>query len=114
MQDQLFEIRLPPVNGARLKQARELRGLTQAALAEAVYVDQTMIAHIERGTKQPNIDLLETLSELLGFPTAFFRQKDPLSMPRGSLLFRSKAVVGKRTIAQAYEHSRLAVELAVG
>lgn len=113
MQDSLFEVRQPLVNGTRVKQARELRGFTQAGLAEAVYVDQTMIAHIERGTKQPAADLLETLAELLDFPTAFFRQQDSVEMSKGSLLFRSKAVVGKRVIAQAYEYSRLGLELAL-
>ena len=51
MQDSLFEIRQPLVNGSRVKQARELKGMTQAVLAESVYVDQTMIAHIERGSR---------------------------------------------------------------
>jgi Zn-dependent peptidase ImmA (M78 family)/DNA-binding XRE family transcriptional regulator len=113
MQDSLFEIRLPLVNGARLKQARELRGLTQAALADAVYIDQTMVAHIERGTKQPASDLLETIAQILEFPAAYFRQDSPIEMSRGSLLFRSKAIMGKRSIAQAYEYGRLAVEFAV-
>jgi Zn-dependent peptidase ImmA (M78 family)/DNA-binding XRE family transcriptional regulator len=113
MQDSLFEIKLPPINGARVKQARELRGLTQASLADAMYVDQTMIAHIERGTKQLTADLLETMAELLDFPTAFFRLKHPVEMSKGSLLFRSKAVIGKKTISQAYEYSRLAVEMAL-
>jgi len=112
MQDSLFEIRLPLINGTRVKQARELRGLTQASLADAIYVDQTMIAHIERGTKQPTADLLETLADLLDLPGEFFRLQQPVEMPKGSLLFRSKAVVGKRTISQAYEYSRLAVEMA--
>jgi Zn-dependent peptidase ImmA (M78 family)/DNA-binding XRE family transcriptional regulator len=113
MQNSLFEIRLPLVNGTRVKQARELRGFTQASLADAVYVDQTMVAHIERGTKQPTTDLLETIADLLDFPSAFFRQQDCLEMPKGSLLFRSKAVVGKKVIAQAHEYSRLSLELAL-
>jgi Zn-dependent peptidase ImmA (M78 family)/DNA-binding XRE family transcriptional regulator len=113
MQDSLFEIRHPLVNGTRVKQARELNGLTQATLADAIYVDQTMIAHIEGGTKQPTVELLETLSKLLDLPIEFFRQQNPIDMPKGSLLFRSKAIVGKRTISQAYEYSRLAVELAL-
>jgi Zn-dependent peptidase ImmA (M78 family)/DNA-binding XRE family transcriptional regulator len=113
MQDSLFQIRMPAVNGARVKQARELNGLTQAALASAVYVDQTMIAHIERGTKQPTAELLETMSQILEMPPAFFRQQDSVEMSKGSLLFRSKAGVGKRVISQAYEQGRLALELAL-
>jgi Zn-dependent peptidase ImmA (M78 family)/transcriptional regulator with XRE-family HTH domain len=113
MQDSLFEIRMPLVNGSRVKQARELRGFTQASLADELYIDQTMIAHIERGRKQPTADLLEILAQLLDFPTSFFRQADCLEMPKGSLLFRSKAIVGKKVIAQAHEYSRLSLELAL-
>jgi Zn-dependent peptidase ImmA (M78 family)/DNA-binding XRE family transcriptional regulator len=112
MQDSLFEVRAPLINGSRVKQARELRGLTQASLADALYVDQTMIAHIERGTKQPTSDLLSVMADLLDMPIDFFRQGDPVEMKKGSLLFRSKAVIGKKTISQAYEYSRLAVEFA--
>jgi len=113
MQDSLFEVRAPLINGSRVKQVRELRGLTQASLADALYVDQTMIAHIERGTKQPTSDLLSVMADLLDMPIDFFRQSHPVEMTKGSLLFRSKVVVGKKTISQAYEYSRLAVELAL-
>ena len=114
MQDSLFEIRQPLVNGSRVKQARELKGMTQAVLAESVYVDQTMIAHIERGSRQPAGDQIEAISQILELPLAFFRQHDCVEMPKGSLLFRSKAVVGKRVIAQAYEQSRIELEFALG
>lgn len=113
MQESLFEKRSPLVNGARVKQGRELSGFTQAALANEIYVDQTMIAHIERGTKQPTSELLEAIANILKLPLSFFRQPDCLEMPKGSLLFRSKAVIGKRIISQAYEESRLALEFAL-
>jgi Zn-dependent peptidase ImmA (M78 family)/transcriptional regulator with XRE-family HTH domain len=110
MQDNLFAVRLPPVNGWRVRQARELNGLTQSSLAEALGIDQTMVAHIERASKQPTSELLETIAEVLGLPSAFFRQQDGIEMQKGSLLFRSKAVMGKKVIAQAHAHCELAFE----
>jgi len=112
MQGSLFEIKGAPVNGARVKQARELRGLTQASLADFLYVDQTFVAHIERGTRQPTVEVLEAMAELLRLPTAFFRQQDSMYMQKGSLLFRAKAVVGRKVVESLYQHSCLAVEFA--
>jgi transcriptional regulator with XRE-family HTH domain len=93
-QEKLFDFRSPPVNGKRIRQARELRGLTQVALADALEIDQTMLAHIERGTKTTCLKLLQALSVELGFPVSFFRQIDSPEFPAGSLLFRSKAGIG--------------------
>src|SRR5690348_5256092 len=111
MQENLFELRQVPVNGRRARQARELRGLTQAALSEALGIDQTMVAHIERGTKQPSDELLDALSTELDLPQDFFRQSSPPEFPKGSLLFRSKSGIGKRTISQAHAHAELVFEL---
>jgi Zn-dependent peptidase ImmA (M78 family) len=112
MQNELFGFRqMPPVNGQRIRQARELAGLTQAALAEILGVDQTMVAHIERGTRQPTDELLEAIAPELHFPASFFSQPTPPEFPRGSLLFRSKAVIGRKVIGQAHAHAELVFEL---
>lgn len=111
MQEKLFELRRAPVNGHRVRQARELSGLTQAALSEALGIDQTMVAHIERGTKQPSDELLDSLSAELHLPQSFFRQGSPPEFPKGSLLFRSKSGIGKRTVSQAHSHAELVFEL---
>src|SRR6267378_3903152 len=110
IQDKLFELRRGPVNGRRVRQARELRGLTQAALSEALGYDQAMVAHIERGRKQPGEDLLVALSAELHFPVSFFHQGSPPEFPKGSLLFRSKSGIGKRTISEAHAHAELVFE----
>jgi Zn-dependent peptidase ImmA (M78 family)/transcriptional regulator with XRE-family HTH domain len=111
MQNNLFEFQQRPVNGRRVKQARELRALTQGALADAIGVDQTMIAHIERATKQPSADVLEGLTTELNFPKNFFYQESSPEFPRGSLLFRAKSGVGKRIVAQAHAHAEIAFEM---
>jgi Zn-dependent peptidase ImmA (M78 family)/transcriptional regulator with XRE-family HTH domain len=113
MPEEIFKLSFTPVNGQRVRQARELRGLTQSALADLLGVDQTMVAHIERGTKQPSAEVLEHLSTELELPEPFFRQPNPPDFPTGSLLFRSKSGVGKRIIAQVHSHASLVFEFAM-
>ncbi len=110
--ENMFEPDSVPVNGERVRQARELRGLTQTGLADILGVDQTMVAHIERGRKQPSVELLEHLSSELQLPEDFFRQPNPPEFPKGSLLFRSKSGIGKRMVAQAHAYSSMAFEFA--
>jgi Zn-dependent peptidase ImmA (M78 family)/transcriptional regulator with XRE-family HTH domain len=112
MQIDLFELQRSPVNGRRVRQARELAGLTQSALADALGVDQTMIAHIERGTKQPSAELLDGLSTELHFPPGFFWQQNSPEFPKGSLLFRSKSGIGKRVVSQVHAHAEIWFDVA--
>ncbi len=107
----LFEIPSAPINGQRVRQARELRVLTQAALAEILGIDQTMVAHIERGTKQPNSELLHAIATVLRFPPSFFRQPSPPALAKGTLLFRAKAGLGKRFISEAHAHAQIIFEI---
>lgn len=51
-----------------LRTWRELRGLTQAQLAEKVGVSQGMIAWIETGRSAPNITLAYDIADALGVP----------------------------------------------
>lgn len=101
------------VNGERVKQAREIRRLTQTELAEAVNVNQSTIARLEaNGIAQPNETLLHAIALRTGFPLAFFRQETGPEFPLGSLLFRrrlSLASIDKDHIRQT---ARLLFELA--
>ena len=60
------------ITPARLRQARELRGLTQTALARQVHVHPSAIAQLETGRIQPSPAVLEALGRATGFPPAFF------------------------------------------
>ena len=95
-------------NGERLKIAREIHGLTQAALAETTGLDQPFISLAEQTAKIPSDAVLETLSLATGFPKAFFELGKAPDFPLGSLLFRkknlSKADAGP--CQQAFERSR--------
>ena len=64
-------------NGERLKQARELLGMTQQELASAAQLDQSYVSLIEQNARQPADSTIETLALATGFPKAFF------SLPAG-------------------------------
>ena len=52
-----------------LKQRREEKPMTQAALAEKVGVSQTYIAKLESGNKKnPTVELLKRIAKALGVP----------------------------------------------
>ncbi len=50
---------------SRLKAARELRTLSQAALAERAGLPSTSISHFESGTRKPSFDNLRLLADAL-------------------------------------------------
>ena len=52
--------------GERLKRAREARGLTQGQVAAHVELDQSTVAHWERGKSRPSPEKLDRLAPLLG------------------------------------------------
>ena len=59
--------------GARIKEMRKARGLTQERLAEMVDIEQKHVSRIELGKNYPTIDRLEKLAEALNVPlTGFF------------------------------------------
>lgn len=49
--------------GNNIRELREVRGLSQLALGEAVGLRQSTISEIERGTNQPSLDTVYKLAE---------------------------------------------------
>ena len=99
------------INGDRVRQVRELRGLTQKDLATSIDITQPFIAQIETGFAQPSEEVLAALSQQTGFPTAFFRQEPPVDFPLGSLLFRARAGTTAGERWKAYRYAQLLFEL---
>ncbi len=91
------------ISGERVKQARELRGLTQAQLADRIGKDQSTIAYIEMGSFQPSDEVLGAIAIQTGFPPSFFRQSPRAGFPSGSLQFRARRMsAGHRTQVHQY------------
>jgi Zn-dependent peptidase ImmA (M78 family)/DNA-binding XRE family transcriptional regulator len=106
------------ISGDRIKQAREIKGITQAELADAVGVDQSHISFLERGAREPSQSVLEAISMATGFPIAFFRKESGPGFPLGSLLFRKRKSTPARTppkidFDQLRQVSRLIFEISL-
>lgn len=99
------------LNPARLRQARELRGLTQTALAQQVGVHPSAIAQLETGRIQPSPPVLDALSRATGFPPAFFTRPSGPPLPLGSLRFRARAAMTARQRRQAWGYAQILYEL---
>lgn len=52
--------------GNKLRQLREERGLTQSELADQVGIVTSFISLMEHGERQPSIDTLAKLADVLG------------------------------------------------
>ncbi|MBI3965068.1 MAG: ImmA/IrrE family metallo-endopeptidase [Chloroflexi bacterium] len=95
------------IYGERIRQARELLELTQAALAMQLGVAQPTIAQIENGLTQPSAELANAIALATGFPLAFFRDPPATNLPLGTLLYRSRAAVSARKKASARRSAEL-------
>lgn len=58
--------------GARVKQARKAKKLTQAEVADRLGKSVETISNIERGATWTSLEMLENLSKLLGERVEFF------------------------------------------
>jgi Zn-dependent peptidase ImmA (M78 family)/transcriptional regulator with XRE-family HTH domain len=99
------------ITGERVKQARELRGLTQAELANKVEMSQPFIAQVEGGFAQPDDGTMDKLAEALQVAPGFFKQPPPVDFPLGSLLFRARATVTASERERAHRYAQLIFEI---
>lgn len=51
--------------GANIRCIRERKGVTQAYLAECVGISQAMLCQIERGTKNPSLQVGKGIADVL-------------------------------------------------
>jgi Zn-dependent peptidase ImmA (M78 family)/DNA-binding XRE family transcriptional regulator len=99
------------INNERMRQVRELRGLTQTELAHLVGVNQSAIAAFDAGRKQPSQSLLEAISLQLGFPPLYFRQPNGPDFPLGSLLFRAPQSMTAKESMAAHRRGEVVFEI---
>lgn len=69
--------------GGRLKQARELRGLSQKQLSETLGVPPSSVAHFEGGRRKPSFESLLRLADALDVTTDYLlsRSNTPTASP---------------------------------
>ena len=77
------------IDGARLRQAREARGLTQKALAEITGLPQPVVSRLEIGARLLAGEDTQRVADALEVPLRFL-ENPPVLLPEGSLgLFRA-------------------------
>lgn len=100
------------INGERIKQAREIKGITQTELAERVNVAQAAIAMLEQNAFQPSDELVHLISIQIGFPPSFFSQDSGPEFPLGSLLYRKRNALKSQDRTTLNQLGRLTYEIA--
>ena len=98
---------MPSFNPDLFRLAREERGLSQKALADALKVAQSEISKIESGKKVPGEAFVGTIAAFFGYAPEFFAQTD-LALPEGGILHR------KRSTLSATERNRLVRQFQTG
>lgn len=63
--------------GSRVKAARKMRGMTQAALAEAIDMSFETVSNLERGKTAPNFNTLSDIATALDVELKFFFDYEP-------------------------------------
>ncbi|GAB6112448.1 PAS domain S-box protein [Desulfomicrobium salsuginis] len=92
--------------GTRLRLFRQLRGLTQEGLSEAIGVSKQHLGQIERGECKPSLDFLTKAATALNTPVANFflghgqapGEIDPKSNPAGAWQFQPLTGCGLWTV----------------
>lgn len=81
------------LNGRRIRQARELAGLSREELAEAAGISAALLTRYEHGSAPTPLseEVAEALAMRCGFPVSFFHKDEPPDFPVGSLLFHEIA-----------------------
>lgn len=100
------------VNGLRVKQARELKKLTQTQLAKNVGIAQSTIAKMEVNVREWPNEIVEAIAFQTGFPVSFFQQGLGPEFPMGSLLFRCRSSLAGSEKAHLRQFSMLEFEIA--
>ena len=100
------------INGNRIKQAREIRRMTQTTLAENVGVKQPAINRMEKGIISPSDEVLQKIAIHTGFPVSFFKQPDSPDFISGTILFRARAEMAQKDRDSACQYARIIIEIA--
>lgn len=99
------------INGLRVKQAREIRKLTQTQLARKLGMHQSVIGKMETDVREWPEPLIQSMAILLSFPVSFFQQGIGPEFPLGTLLFRCRADMPANEKAKVRQMALLAYEL---
>ncbi len=95
----------PGFEGARLREAREARGLTGTSLADLLGVSPQAISQYEGNHASPHPEVFFRLAAQLNLPAAFFTQP-PDDEPEGTTFFRARTATTKTEQTMARHRMR--------
>ena len=93
------------IYGERIRQARELSGLTQKELALKAGCNQSAIAQFEGNRTSPSTEVLAAIANTTGFLPNFFQVAPTIDFPLGTLAFRSVRTLPKKERERAYQYA---------
>lgn len=108
-----MELHRPRLRGERIKEAREIRALTQTRLAELIGVQRQAISSYEKNEIQPSAETAAKLSWVLQVPLDFFvfeRYVDE-SSKQSVTTFRSLSAATKKSRLQATRYEEWFAEI---
>ncbi len=91
--------------GERIRQAREIRGLTQEELADKLKRSKALVAQMEAGFKLPTDDFVECVAEATGFPITFFNEPPHPEFSMAEILLRAQRTVKRREILSTVHYA---------
>jgi len=97
--------RIAIINGDRIKQARELNGLTQSELAKLVGCNQSAIAHFENNRTAPSEEVLIKIADATNVLPEFFEKLSVSGFSLGTLSYRSRNSLTKKEESKAYQYA---------
>jgi transcriptional regulator with XRE-family HTH domain len=97
---------------ARLRQAREIRGVSQQQLAEAAKLPPSSISHFESGSRKPSFDNLRRLANALDVTTDYLigRVDQPNAIGAAERIHRHLKNVSARDVPLAEEFLKMLAE----
>lgn len=101
------------IYGERIKQARELRGLTQKELATKLKITQGRIAQIEGEFRDLADSLLAEIAYHTTLPISYFSQPVENQLSAGSLLFRARTSISKKAVTKSLRDAEHVFSLGV-
>src|ERR1700727_2390646 len=84
--------------GERIRQAREVRGLTQEELASKLGRTKGTVAQAEGGFLLPNQPLIEAIALATRFPLSFFDSEPHTEFPMAEILLRARRDIKRREV----------------
>lgn len=91
--------------GERIRQAREIRGLTQEELAEKLRCSQALVGQVEAGFKLPTDEFVESVADATEFPITFFNEPPHAEFGIAEILLRALRTAKRREILSTVRYA---------